>query len=425
MHSPPVVDANTLELLRRRLAWGLLGLEQPANDLVVALQHFAYRWNNSQPPPTLLEWQSQLLESWRQRPQACAEARLDPVLETMVTSLRLEHGQSLDGWFSPVLFELARNQVEQADLKPVLRHSWQQLSLGVQRLRQGAGAFSSEGEGALRGVLQALQQVQLYFQNPDVKYLEEAGWRWSEAIEEWNGVANLCLSGLQPATAAIQWGKLAEILPLDEAQRARIQRTLAQWFQGWSCDFVHTLAPYQHQILGMEPAVHDMGMALLRWQKLLPGWQSEVGPTWAKFLATLPASSEGPPAVHIFRWLEPQVPIEERFLQRNPWRGWLKKAGLGPPTGVSKKEGERLQDRLRLGRLFSTLVQDCFVSQGVPFPEHSWAHEAGEWLASWLEGYDPLAIGAISLLEERFGQMEQLLLRDFPVPGRTTSPNVV
>jgi hypothetical protein len=421
MHPPPVVDVDTLELLRRRLAWGLLGLEQPAHDLVVALQHFAYRWSTSQPPPALLDWQLRLLECWRNQPQACPEATQNPVLDTLVQSLRREDGSSLDAWFSPTLFELARQRVQSEDLKPVLRHSWQQLSLGVQRLRQGAGAFSSEGESALRSVLQALQQLQHYFQNPNVNYLEEASWRWTEAIQEWNHVANLCLSGLQPATACIHWGQLADSL----AEWAPNSPPFSQWFQDWSCDFVHTLAPYQHQILGLEPAVQQMGLALLRWQKLLPGWQAEVGPQWASFVQSLPSSSEGPPPVHLFRWLEPERRIEEKFVRQNPWRSWLKKASLGPPTAASKKEGERLQDRLRLGRLLTTLVQDSFAGRGLAFPEHDWAHEAGEWLASWLEGYDPLALPAVELLEERFGQMEQLLLRDFPVPGRTTSTKVV
>lgn len=408
MHPPPVVDEATLELLRRRLAWGLLGLDQPANDLLVALQHFAYRWGASQPPPPLAAWQSRLLAQWRQG-EDLPEATRDPVLETLVQSLRLEDGSSLDGWFSPALFDLARRSVQPADLKPWLRFSWQQLSQGVQRLRSGPGPFAAEGESVLRAVLQALQQLQHYFSSPDVRYLEEAGWRWSEALEEWDGTANLCLSGLQPATSAIHWGRLSDCLGAEGATE------ICGWFQGWACDFVHTLAPYQHQILGLEPGIHRFGMALLRWQKLLPGWQDEVAPQWTEFLESLPPPHDEPPAAHLFRWLEPDREIEEAFVERNPWRAWVKKASLGPPTGQSKKEGQRLAERLRLGRLFTTLVNDLFLRQGVPFPEHNFAQEAGEWVASWLEGYDPISPGAVAMLEGRFAELEKVLLRDFPV----------
>ena len=158
MHPPPVVDSTILELLRRRLAWGLLGLDQPAGDLIVTLHHFVFRWTQSQPPPALSEWQRRLVQVWRQNPRASANLALDPVMETLGQSLRLDSGRNLDGWFSPTLFELARNRVQADELKPTLRESWQRLSLGVQSLRQGLGPFSNEGESALRAFLQCLQQ---------------------------------------------------------------------------------------------------------------------------------------------------------------------------------------------------------------------------------------------------------------------------
>ncbi len=425
MHPPPVVDATILELLRRRLAWGLLGLEQPAGDLIISLHHFVFRWTQSQPPPPLTEWQRRLVQQWRQNPQAAELVTLDPVMETLGQSLKLDSQRSLDGWFSPVLFELARNRVQADELKPTLRESWQRLSLGVQSLRQGLGPFSNEGESALRSFLQCLQQLQSYFQHPDVNYLEEAGWRWSQALEEWEQVASLCMTGLQPATAALQWGLLAESMGLDAELAHQIQQNLLLWFQDWACDFVYTLAPYQGQILGLEPAVQSLGMALLRWQKLLPGWQQEVAPAWADFQAALPLCPQEIKAVHIFRWLEPDLPITAEFLLQNPWRNWLAKAVTGPPAGTARKEGERLQTQLRLGRLLTTLVQVQYQRLEVEFPEYQWAHEAGEWLAAWLEGYDPLSSAVARLLEQRFEQLEGLLLRDFPVLARTPGPKLV
>ena len=419
MHPPPVVDSTILEVLRRRLAFGLLGLEQPAADLIISLHHFVFRWTQSQPPPTMADWQQRIVVQWRQTPRAGERLALDPVLETLGASLRLEGGASLDGWFSPVLFDLARNRVSADHLKPTLRDSWQRLSLGVQSLRQGLGPFSTEGESALRAFLQCLQQLQSYFQSPDVNYLEEAGWRWTQALEEWEQVANLCLSGLQPATAAIQWGRLAEALSLDAQHAHQCQQSLMRWFQDCACDFVYTLAPYQGQILGLEPAVQSLGMALLRWQKLLPGWQQEVGPAWAEFQEILPACPQEFKNIHIFRWLEPEAQITREFLMQSPWRSWLFKAATGPPAGTSKKEGERLQKQLRLGRLFTTLVEVQYERHGLAFPEHQWAHEAGEWLSAWLEGYDPLSEPVARLLETRFEQLEGLLLRDFPVLNRT------
>ncbi|MBN9416113.1 hypothetical protein ABS71_06255 [bacterium SCN 62-11] len=425
MHPPPVVDPTILELLRRRLAWGLLGLEQPAGDLITSLHHFVFRWTHSQPPPAMSEWQRRLVQQWRQNPRSAENLALDPVMEMLGQSLRLDSGRSLDGWFSPVLFELARNRVGAEELKPTLRDSWQRLSLGVQTLRQGLGPFSTEGEGALRTFLQCLQQLQSYFQHPDVNYLEEAGWRWGQALEEWEQVANLCMTGLQPATAALQWGILAEAMALDAEFAHQIQHSLLIWFQDWACDFVYTLAPYQGQILGMEPAVQTLGMAMLRWQKLLPGWQQEVAPAWSDFQSALPPCPQEIKAVHIFRWLEPEGEITREFLLQNPWRSWLSKATTGPPAGTSKKEGERLQRQLRLGRLLTTLVQVQYQRHGVDFPEYQWAHEAGEWLAAWLEGYDPLNSALAGLLEQRFGQLEGLLLRDFPVLDRTPGPKIV
>lgn len=419
MHPPPVVDSTILEVLRRRLAFGLLGLEQPAADLIISLHHFVFRWTQSQPPPAMADWQQRIVVQWRQNPRAGESLALDPVLETLGASLRLEGGASLDGWFSPVLFDLARNRVSPDHLKPTLRDSWQRLSLGVQSLRQGLGPFSTEGESALRAFLQCLQQLQSYFQSPDVNYLEEAGWRWTQALEEWEQVANLCLSGLQPATAAIQWGRLAEALSLDAQHAHQCQQSLMRWFQDCACDFVYTLAPYQGQILGLEPAVQTLGMAMLRWQKLLPGWHQEVGPAWAEFQEILPACPQEFKNVHIFRWLEPEAQITKEFLLQSPWRNWLFKAATGPPAGTSKKEGERLQKQLRLGRLFTTLVEVQYERHGLAFPEHQWAHEAGEWLSAWLEGYDPLSEPVARLLETRFEQLEGLLLRDFPVLNRT------
>ena len=425
MHPPPVVDSTILELLRRRLAWGLLGLDQPAGDLIVTLHHFVFRWTQSQPPPALSEWQRRLVQVWRQNPRASANLALDPVMETLGQSLRLDSGRNLDGWFSPTLFELARNRVQADELKPTLRESWQRLSLGVQSLRQGLGPFSNEGESALRAFLQCLQQLQSYFQHPDASHLEEAGWRWSEALEEWERVANLCMTGLQPATAALQWGKLAEAMPLDAELAHQVQQSLLIWFQDWACDFVYCLAPYQGQILGLEPAVQTLGMAMLRWQKLLPGWPQEVGPAWTDFQSSLPPCPSEMKSVHIFRWLEPDAEITRDFLLQNPWRSWLFKAATGPPAGSAKKEGERLQRQLRLGRLLTTLVQVQFRRHEVEFPEYQWAHEAGEWLAAWLAGYDPLNEPVVRLLEQRFDQLEALLLRDFPVLERTPGPKLV
>lgn len=425
MHPPPVVDSTILEVLRRRLAWGLLGLEQPDSDLVINLHHFVFRWSQSQPPPSLTDWQRRLVQQWRLNPRAGDNLALDPVLEMLGQSLKLDSGRSLDGWFSPVLFELARNRVGAEELKPTLRESWQRLSLGVQSLRQGLGPFSTEGESALRAFLQCLQQLQSYFQHPDVNYLEEAGWRWSQALEEWEQVANLCMTGLQPATAALQWGTLAEALPLDAELAHQIQHSLLLWFQDWACDFVYSLAPYQGQILGLEPAVQTLGMAMLRWQKLLPGWQQEVGPAWSDFQACLPACPPEVKSVHVFRWLEPDAEITRDFVRQNPWRNWLFKATTGPPAGTARKEGERLQSQLRLGRLLTTLVQVQYQRHEVEFPEYQWAHEAGEWLAAWLEGYDPLSGPVVRLLEQRFEQLETLLLRDFPVLDRNPGPKHV
>lgn len=365
------------------------------------------------------DWQQRVVQQWRRNPRATEGLALDPVLETLGQSLRLEGGSSLDTWFSPTLFDLARNRVEADALKPTLRDSWQRLSLGVQSLRQGLGPFSTEGESALRAFLQCLQQLQSYFKTPDVNYLEEAGWRWSQALEDWEQVANLCLTGLQPATAAIQWGRLAEALPLDAELAHQTQQHLLRWFQDCACDLVYTVAPYQGQILGLEPAVEALGLAMLRWQKLLPGWQQEVGPAWANFQAALPACPQELKSVHTFRWLDPEAQITRHFLKQNPWRNWLQKATTGPPAGASKREGERLQRQLRLGRLLTTLVQVQFERTGMPFPEHQWATEAGEWLASWLEGYDPVSLPVAKLLEQRFEQLEELLLRDFPVLNRT------
>lgn len=424
MHQPPAVNIEFLELLRARLAWGILGLDQPPSDLLLSLHHFAYRWGASQPPPRLQSWQTQILQDWRQQHSHLANLSHHPVLETLVQALRMEDGQSLDGWFHPTLFRLARHEVSQADLKPTLRSCWQQISLGVQRLRQGAGPFSQEGEGVLRAALQALQQLQTYFQNPDVRYLDEAGWRWSEALREWDQVANLCLSGLQPATSAIYWGQLLEGLPVGELAQEELDDHLIGWFQDWSCDFVYTLAPYLSQILGLEQAVTQFGMALLRWQKLLPGWREEVAPAWAAFLDELPGRQEDPPVTHIFRWLQPERPIQKEFVALNPWRSWLKKASLGPPGGASKKEGERLQSRMRLSRLLTVLTQESFRRHQRDFPELAFAHDAGEWLAAWLEGYDPLAAPTVGMVEQRLTELEQTLLRDFPVPERITPGNV-
>lgn len=424
MHPPPVVDSTILQLLRRRLAWGLLGLEQPVGDLIVSLHHFNFRWSHSQPPPALAPWQQRLIQNWRQNVRSEGLA-LDPVMETLGQSLKLDSGRCLDGWFSPTLFELAGNRVQADQLKPVLKDSWQRLSLGVQILRQGLGPFSNEGESALRAFLQCLQQLQSYFQHLDANHLEEAGWRWSQALEEWEQVANLCMSGLQPATAAIQWGQLAEAMPLDLEHSREVQETLLVWFQGWACDFVYTLAPYQYQILGLEPAVQALGMALLRWQKLLPGWQQEVAPAWAAFQSALPACPQELKSAHIFRWLEPERPITREFVLQNPWRNWLCKATTGPPSGTAKKEGERLQQQLRLGRLLTTLVQAQYQRLEVDFPELQWANDAGEWLSAWLEGYDPLNSAVAQLLEQRFEQLEGLLLRDFPVLDRTSEPKIV
>lgn len=425
MHQPPAVNDSVLELLRARLAWGMLGLEQPPGDLLLSLHHFAFQWGASQPPPPLQPWQTQVLQEWRQHHSQLANLSHHPVLDTLVQCLRMEDGQSLDGWFHPTLFRLARHEVSQADLKPALRACWQQISLGVQRLRQGAGPFSQEGEGVLRATLQALQQLQTYFQNPDVRYLDEAGWRWCEALREWDQVANLCLSGLQPATSAIYWGQLLEGLPPGELDPELLNDHLIRWFQNWSCDFVYCVAPYQHQILGLEKTVTQFGMALLRWQKLLPGWQGEVGPAWATFLDELPARQEDPPVTHIFRWIQPDRPIQKEFVALNPWRSWLKKASLGPPGGASKREGERLQTRMRLSRLLTTLVQDSFRRHQKDFPELAFAQDAGEWVAAWLEGYDPLTGSTVSLVEQRLTELEATLLRDFPVPDRIHPTNVV
>lgn len=421
MHPAPLVDRQTLELLRRRLAWGLLGLEQPATDLIVALQHFSFRWSQSQPPPALHEWQRRVLSSWRQAPKACQGIALEPVLEVLVRSLQLEDDSSLDGWFTPALFQLARNEVEPQDLKPVLRHSWQQLSQGVARLRQGLGPFSSEGEQSLRAVLAALQQIQYYFQSPDVKYLEEAGWRWTAAINEWDLVANLCLTGLQPASSCIYWGQLLDHLSLEEELQALAQGQLSEWFENWATDLVHTVAPYLMQILGVEPALESLGMRMLRWQKLLPGWTQEVAPQWAEFVQAIPPLTEERQDSHIFRWLEPEISIEEGFVRRNPWRAWLRQASQIPPRGPAADDARRLEKRLRLGRLLCTLVEPSFTRCAVEFPEVQWIQEAGDWVGAWLEGYDPLSESAAQRVEQRLAQLERLILRDFPVANRNAA----
>ena len=95
MHPPPVVDSTILELLRRRLAWGLLGLEQPAVDLIVALHHFSFRWSQSQPPPALADWQQRMVQNWRQNVRSSEGIALDPVMEMLGQSLKLGAGRSV------------------------------------------------------------------------------------------------------------------------------------------------------------------------------------------------------------------------------------------------------------------------------------------------------------------------------------------
>lgn len=423
MHPAPLVDPQTLELLRRRLIWGILQLEQPATDLHVSLQHFTFRWTQSQPPPALREWQKQLLQIWRRRPRACQAIALEPVLEVLVQSLRLEDDSSLDGWFTPTLFGLARHQVGTDELKPVLRFSWQQLSQGVARLRQGMGPFSSEGEQALRAVLACLQQIQYYFQSPEVGYLEEAGRRWNIALEEWNQVANLCLTGLQPATGTIYWGKLLEALEPEEDIRAEVEDSLTRWFEEWSADLVHSLGPYLAQILGAEPALESLARALLRWQALTPDWQAEVAQAWSGFLQALPPGPESSEVVPYFRWLEPDLAIEESFVRRNPWRAWLRQASQIPPRGPAAEEARRLKARLELSRLLAQLVRPSFLRHQVEFPERVWLEEAADWLGAWLEGYDPLSQAASTRVDRRLTELERVLLRDFPVPERNTAPS--
>lgn len=421
-------------MLRRRLAWGLLGLEQPIGDLITTLQHFRYRWSQSQPPPRPNDWQKRCLASWREQPQVIGN---DPVLDALISSLRMENGRSLAAWLGPTLFELARNRVAPEQVKAQLKYCWEQISQGVQRLRQGfptwkggqeapgLGAFSAEGEATLRRILQALQPLQSHFQSPSAQYLEETGWRWAEALDEWDQVVHLCLCGLQPATSVLQWGLLLESLEWEPQLQAEGRQALCQWFQAWSCDLVYSLGPYQAQILGMEPVVEQLGLGLLRWQKLLPDWQREVAPCWSEFQQAIPEHCVETEKTLLFRWLEPEPPIRSDFVKRNPWRAWLKQAVQVPPRGALQQEARRLQQRLRLGRLFTTLVEPAFLCHSLAFPEQQWALDANDWLGVWLEGYEPLSEPVAALVEQRIGQVEQLLLRDFPVLDRKLSPYTV
>jgi hypothetical protein len=432
VHQPPVVDALTLEVMRRRLAFGLLGLEQPSSDLYAAANHFAYRWSHSLPPPPPQPWQQNCLDWWRHHPRSC---NLHPVVDALISGLRLEDGTSLDKWLPEQLFELARSSSHQEVMKPHLKFAWQQISQGVQRLRQGTpswqggqpesgiGAFSAEGEAALRRLLQALQPLQGYFSAPSASLLEETSRRWTQASQDWDEVVHCCLTGLQPVSSAILWGQWLEQMPAPAALLQAGQNALTRWFLEWSCDLVHSLCPYQAQILGLEPALEQLGLAMLRWQKLLPGWHQEVTNCWNHFLDAVPGipASRGESAM--FRWLSPDLAMEARWVGRNPWRAWLKLAADVPPRGPAQQDALRLQQRLRLSRLFTTLVEPAFSIHQVEFPEHAWAHEASDWLHAWLDGYDPLSPPLVELISKRIGQLEQLLLRDFPVSGRTVSPH--
>ena len=418
--------------MRRRLAFGMLGLEQPSSDLFTAANHFAYRWSQSGPPPAPVEWQQQCLDWWRHNPR---HLPLHPVVDALVSGLRLEDGHSLDNWLPNQLFELARSPQHADLMKPQLKYAWQQISQGVQRLRQGIpswqggqpepgiGPFSAEGEAVLRRMLQALQPLQSYFAGPSSQFLEETSRRWSEASQEWDEVVHCCLTGLQPATSALLWGQWLEQMPAPQSLTQPGQTALGRWFLEWSCDLVHSLCPYQAQILGLEPALEQLGLAMLRWQKLLPGWRQEVAECWDKFLDAVPGIPASRGEVSIFRWLSPDIPLEAHWVQRNPWRAWLRLAADIPPRGPAQQDALRLQQRLRMSRLFTTLVQPAFLSRELEFPEYAWAHEASDWLNSWLEGYEPLSSPLVELISSRIGQLETLLLRDFPVSGRTVSPH--
>lgn len=428
MHPAPHVDSRVLKAFRLRLSWGVLGLEQPSGDLPLALHHFAHRWSHPRQLPELSDWQLELLHSWRRNPSLPLAP--EPVLQQMVECLRMEDESSLELWFPQMLFELARGRLRPEDIKPRLRYSWERLSQGVQRLRQGLpvtggeaalglGGYSSEAESVLRRALSAMQQLQHYFSSPTAEHLEEAGWRWSAMLEEWDQVAHLCLTGLQPAYSSMHWGNLLEWVPLEGDTRQQARDDLLTWFQDWSLDFAYTLAPYQSLILGLEPALERLGLALLRWQKLLPGWPEEVAQEWSLLQQSLPPVAETPVAPSVFRWLDPQSDIDPSFVSRNPWRAWLKQARQIPPRGPIAKDAQRLHDRLRMTRLLTTLTQDTFQRLQQPFPEQAWVNEAPDWLSGWLEGYEPLSEPVAAHIERRIGELEQQLLREFHPADRS------
>jgi hypothetical protein len=375
VHPPPRVDSGTLKLFRRRLAWGLLGLAQPPEDLPLALQDFAERWGGNQPTPAPLPWQAQLLSAWRSQPRALRSAPTDPVVETMVACLALEDDTSLNDFFQPALLRLAREGVASfEELKPTLRYAWGQISLAMQRLRPGLGSYSHEAEGALSKILMAMQHVNDYGRVHSLASLQEAGWRWAEAMDEWDRLAAMILTGMQPVSSPLLWSVLIGNLQCDTQGALG---ALSDWFAGWAMDLAHVVAPYLTDFVhprnqDLCAALETFGLALMAWQKVLPGWERELMIEWNAFreaLPTVPQTRTGRAAG--FRWLAPQRSPEQESLEHGLWRQWL---------GGSAEAGHTLQRALPLARLVVLLAEPSFRACSEPFPEADIVHSSGLWL---------------------------------------------
>lgn len=378
MHSPPVVDPQTLQLFRKRLAWGLLGLPQPPQDLALALKEFAERWSTSRPPPPVEPWQAYLLDRWRSHPRALRDvAALDPVLETMVQALAYRDGESLNDSFRPLLTQLARSPL-QADTaeayRPVLKAAWQQISLAMQRLRPGLGSYSHEAQLTLSKFLAAMQNLNDYFRHGERASLQEASWRFAESLDEWDRLATLMLTGLQPVSSALLWGLLLDALGPHEPS----QQALSTWFADWAMDLAHVLAPYlasfsHSRSSPLAKALEDFGRSLLGWHKLLPGWHQDVMPAWHRLLNSFPEPLPYGSPPEGFRWLEPHRMPSRRELSRGLWSRWQNRSA----------DAELGLERVwPLARLLVLLADPSFRRFEVPFPEAEIIHQAGGWLVT-------------------------------------------
>ncbi len=392
MHPPPLVDPQTGELFRRRLAWGLLGLQQPQQDLPLALQAFVHRWTSSRLPPGAAGWQAQLLDTWRSQPRALRDVALDPVLETLIGSLAVAEDLSLNDYFKPALFDLARYQAAAIEeVKPVLRLAWQQISLGMQRLRPGLGTYSHEAAGVLAKILQALQHLNDYFQTQELASLQEAGWRWSEALQEFDRLACLMLTGMQPVSSPLLWGVLFRRFSQADPT------PLGAWFAGWAMDLAHVLAPYlgslgEERYAAFGEGVERFARALLSWQKLTPGWEDEVMTEWGTWLRTLPTPAPYPSRPTGFRWIAPEGQPAAADMAGGLWRRWVR---------GSASARAMLEKNWHLAQLVTGLAEPALAQAAVPFPEKQQVARAADWLregnreaaAEWLADWEDLALG--------------------------------